>query len=122
MIWVAKLVVVIELQGKTDLMWAQSTSYRDEILDKICNKYFGCTDPTDRDVRTDQQRAAVASFRKMTVSRAKQAGSYRDVARDIAATHAANMLSEEALSRVRATSMGPRQRPRSPSRPRVVLR
>ncbi|MFM7990415.1 MAG: hypothetical protein ACKPKO_64970, partial [Candidatus Fonsibacter sp.] len=38
MIWVAKLVDVIELQRKTDLMWSvegQSTSYRDDILDKI---------------------------------------------------------------------------------------
>ncbi|MFM7978825.1 MAG: hypothetical protein ACKPKO_05870, partial [Candidatus Fonsibacter sp.] len=95
MIEVAKIVDVIELQGKTDLMWTQdgqSNSYRDDIRDKICMKFFGSTDPSDRDVKTTQQKTALSLFRNMTISRAKQAGSFRDVAREVAEKHAAKML------------------------------
>ena len=76
MVEVAKIVDVIELQGKTDLMWTQdgqSNSYRDEILDKSCPKFFGSSDTSDRDVKTAQQRTALSLFRTMTLSRAKHA-------------------------------------------------
>ncbi|MFM7982512.1 MAG: hypothetical protein ACKPKO_24640, partial [Candidatus Fonsibacter sp.] len=124
MVLLAKLVDQIELEGKSAKMWAlegQTNLYRERILDKVCTEIFGCNEPSDKDVKFDYQRTVVGIFRKLTVSRAKQAGSYRDVARDIAATHAAKML-PEVLSRVRVTSMGPWPRPRSPSRPRATLR
>ena len=67
MVEVANIVDVIELQGKTDLMWTQegqSNSYRDDILDKICVRFFGSSDPSDRDVKTAQQKAACQYFEK----------------------------------------------------------
>ncbi len=101
-----------------------SNRYRDGIIDETCLHFFGKRDPTDWDIKNDYQSLAVSIFRRLTVSRAKQAGSARDVARDIAEAHAFKMLPAEVLNRVRTTSMGPptKGRARSPSRPPIVLR